>query len=139
MSYFDTLLAEEFSSKSIPYQTLSRNKAAQYEHHINEKFKFKGSFIDWSTLDRHQSLTLKTINSDALLPYLKTSQSEVLIIGDSLIEESYEIEQRYLEFAIPILSGIPQHTYFLPVDLSWILCIKSGGGIDIGRTHTRTA
>ncbi|WP_369986703.1 hypothetical protein [Pseudomonas xanthosomatis] len=139
MSYFDTLLAEEFSSKSIPYQTLSRKKAAQYEHHINEKFEFKGSFVDWSTLDRHQSLTLKTINGEALLPYLKTNQSKVLIIGDSLIEESYEIDQRYLELAIQILSEIPQHTYLLPVDLSWILCIKSDGGIDIGRPHTKTA
>lgn len=133
MSYYDDELEKELFELNIQHKKLDKEKHDHFVGEINKKVPFSGSKISWSSL--HNSISHKTNEQSIKLISEKIkplNETEIIFIGDSLLEDAYQINTKNLERTLIILSEIPQHTYFFPDDLNWIGCISAEGDIDFG-------
>lgn len=133
MSYFDDELIADLKQKGIGYETLSSDKREEISSVIQKKARFIGSQIAWKNLNGAKNLNGFN-KSEALnlisktLGRLKTKR--VIFLGDSAIDHAYSVDATDTRSVIEIFSEIPQHTYILPEDLSWIACLSAEGYID---------
>jgi hypothetical protein len=135
MSYFDDELEKSFSEAKISYKKLDKEKHDFFVKKINEKIPFSDSKIAWDLLqssinfnENEGAFALKEISEKIK----SLNIAEVIFIGDSTIEDAYQVNILDLEPALEILAEIPQHTYFFSDELSWIACITMEGHIDFG-------
>lgn len=137
MSYYDDELEKELSELNIPYKRLEKEKHDRLVSEINKKVPFSGSKISWATLQnsmRHNTdkQSIKWISERII----SLNEENVIFIGDSLLEDAYQINTKNLERSLIVFSDIPQHTYFFSNNLNWIGCISSEGDIDFGELST---
>lgn len=133
MSYFDDLLIADLKRKGIVYEALSIEEHEAISNVIQKKSRFVGSQISWKHLSGAKNLN-NIKKSEALniisetLIQLKTKR--IIFLGDSAIDHAYYVGTTDIKSAIEIFSEIPQHTYILPEDVSWIACLSAEGYID---------
>ncbi|EPM65326.1 hypothetical protein [Pseudomonas syringae] len=73
---------------------------------------------------------------EAIIKKIKTFNSlGLIIIGDSLTDDAYEIGIDDLSTLLELFLEIPQHTYFFPEDISWIACLSLEGQLDFGGSN----
>jgi hypothetical protein len=133
MSYYDDELEKELSELNIQYKKLEKEEHDGFVSDINKKVSFSGSKISWGLLqncisDSTSKHSIKLISEKII----SLNEIEVIFIGDSLLDDAYQINTKNLEHALNILSEIPQHTYFFSNSLSWIGCVSAEGYIDFG-------
>lgn len=133
MSYFDDELTEALSHKGIDYKILTGEQHETLSSIIQKKIKFSGSQISWADLNDAKNLSSLNKNEalNAIAEMLgQRRANRVFFLGDSAIDYAYSIDTIDIKSALELISEIPQHSYILPEDLSWIACLSLEGYID---------
>ncbi|MBA1232900.1 hypothetical protein G7013_24945 [Pseudomonas viridiflava] len=137
MSYYDEELTETLAKLNVNYKKLPQGKHDHFVDRINKKFVFNGSKVYWRSLPNSISFERATKEAKGtIIEKIKTSKPlNIIIIGDSLTEDAYHIGTDDLSILLELFSGIPQHTYFFPEDISWIVCLSLEGQLDFGEAN----
>ncbi|KTB98561.1 hypothetical protein [Pseudomonas syringae] len=137
MSYYDKELTEALTQLKIDYKTLSHEKHDHFLDIINKKFVFNGSRICWNLLSN--GITFESATKEArktIIEKIKTLKPLALIaIGDSLTDDAYQIGIDDFSTLLELFCEMPQHTYFFPEDVSWIVCLSLQGQLDFGEAN----
>ena len=111
---------------------------------LSDSFEWKGSKIDWSKVDKHESEKLSGNYSEWLLIIKKFISRRVVFDEINSISNIYYINDSSLDFAVLLtpeqfddfialaIENIPQHHYFFDALKKWCLVISSEGYIDFG-------
>ncbi|MHC8372942.1 hypothetical protein ACYZT2_19770 [Pseudomonas sp. MDT1-85] len=133
MSYFDEELEKELSELNVDYKKLEKEKHDSFVFEINKKVQFSGSKISWSSLKNSISYDKDEHSIKLIAEKIKSlNEIEIIFIGDSLIDNAYQVNTENLERTLNVFSEVPQHTYFFSNSLNWIGCINAEGYIDFG-------
>lgn len=146
---------EEILKEITPF---TKNNHLEVEHNqakliklLSTKFQFSGSKINWSKTNNHWSHNYnpenKTINTIEKLEIIEKKLKEVdfqstinqttkiCYINDSSLDFGLVISNHIFQEIFTILiTNVPQHHYFFPIDGSWCLAITMEGFIDYGET-----
>ncbi|WP_438868384.1 hypothetical protein [Pseudomonas sp. L1(2025)] len=130
MSYFDEELITDLKKLNIDFSVISQAEQDSMVSRINERIPFSGNQIDWSRLESFGSASSILAISLIAAEICKISDNDLVIISDSACDNAYSISPEHLNQVLKILSDLPQHTYIVSEDFTWIACISFEGRLD---------
>lgn len=125
--------------------TWRHNGASKTFEEISRTYPVVGSKIDWSRLASHTGAKVWDLQQHALefsKFFVRTSQafplgSELIYAGDGLTDFSVHAPIDVIKHRLALIFSVPQHHYFLGVDLSWCMCFTMEGDMDFALLQRR--